>query len=126
MATTRSTLGALLALGLISISFSAVAQDVVLKISTKVGEEKPMASEHKIAAGTEAAIHTGNVYRVLVKPTVVSASSIQLSFKVLDAASGETVSAPMIAANVGQKASIAQGTEAPHPKNLHIDVTPSL
>jgi Flp pilus assembly secretin CpaC len=79
-----------LAIGTLAFSLSTVAQDVMLKIDTTVGEGRPQASEHKIAAGTE------------------------------------TVSAPSIVARVGQKASVAQGTEAPHPKNLHIDVTPSL
>jgi hypothetical protein len=115
-----------LAIGMLAFSLSAVAQDVMLKINTTVGEGRPQASEHKIAAGTETAIHTDSMYRVMVKPTVVSATNVQLSFKVVDVASGETVSAPSILARVGQKASVAQGTEAPNPRNLHIDVTPSL
>lgn len=126
MARNTSVSMASLAIGVLAFSLSAVAQDVMLKINTTVGEGRPQASEHKIAAGTETAIHTGNVYRIMVDPTVVSATNVQLSFKVVDVASGETVSAPSIVARVGQKASVAQGTEAPHPKNLHIDVTPSL
>lgn len=139
MATKTSISRTLLVAGMLSFSCAAMAQDVVLKIGVKVGEDRPQVSEHRIAAGTEVAIHTGAVYRIMVKPMVTSATSVQLYFKVLDAASGATVSGPMITAQVGQKATymyrscpfdrqrcLAQGTDAPHPEDIPMDVTKSL
>jgi hypothetical protein len=124
---TRKTIsGVAVAAGLLSFSVGAAAQDVLLKVSTTVGAGEPRAAEHKVTAGSEVAIYSDSLYRVLVKPTVVSDAGVQLSLRVLDATSGELVGAPSMLAAVGQKATYSQGSQPTDPKNLRIDLTPSL
>jgi hypothetical protein len=76
----------------------------------------------------------------MVKPTLKSATSVELSFKILDAASGASVAAPTIRAYDGKVATytygrcvasreecVARGIEAlDASKKLQLDVTPSL
>lgn len=140
MASNSSLIRTLFGVALITASFTSMAQDVVLTVSTTVGADKPQVSEHEVSAGTEVAIHTGALYRVMVKPTVKSATSVELAFRVLDAGSGEPVAAATIRAYEGKVATytygrcaasrqecVAQGLEAMDASTkLQLDVTPSL
>lgn len=140
MASKNSFSRALCAVALMAASLGTFAQDVVLNVSTTFGADKPQASEHRIPVGTEAAIYSGAMYRVMVKPVVKSETNVELSFKILDAASGAPVAAPTIHAQVGKVATyvygrcaaarqwcVAQGIEAMEASNkLQLDVTPSL
>ncbi len=81
MITRKTISGVAVAAGLLSFSVGAAAQDVLLKVSTTVGAGEPRAAEHKVTAGSEVAIYSDSLYRVLVKPTVVSDAGVQLSLE---------------------------------------------
>jgi hypothetical protein len=66
------------------------------------------------------------MYRIMVTPTVANDGLVQLSFRVLDAVSGNPVFSPSLMVGVGQTASSAMGSAQPDPRNLKIEVTPSL
>lgn len=126
MANKTMTSKALLMAGALIFAATSGAQEIELKVRTEVGQEKAQLSEHRIKSGTEAAIHAGNMYRIMVTPTVANDGLVQLSFRVLDAVSGNPVFSPSLMVGVGQTASSAMGSAQPDPRNLKIEVTPSL
>jgi len=104
------------------------AQDVVLDVKTTVGTSSPVSGQHTVAAGSEVALHTGSIYRVVAVPTVLPSGQVQLAVKVFDATSTSSapVSSPTMIIAQGQEATMAQGTEPPNAKNLKLQVTPRL
>lgn len=136
----RALSNTLVAVVLMTASFGVLAQEVVLNVSTTFGAEQPQASERRVSIGTEVAIYSGAMYRVMVKPTSRSDTNVELSLKILNSASGAPVAAKTIQAQVGKVATyvhgscatarqwcIAQGIDPLEaPNTLKLDVTPSL
>lgn len=126
MRTITSSALALIISGALIFSPAATAQDVLLKISTTLGEAKPVASERKVTAGSEVEIHSGAMYRIMLKTAVVSPTRAQFTCTVFEAASGAIVSVSTAMSLMGQKARFFRGSAAPSPGNLLVEVTPSL
>lgn len=104
----------------------AFAQDVVLTVSTTIGDAKAQLKKHTVTAGKESPIYSGPLYRVLVTPTVATSEYVDLAFRVFNAASGELQAAPRVRAQIGKIASISSGTKVSATRMLYdwqIDVT---
>jgi hypothetical protein len=95
------------AAALLSCSVSPRIEYVALKASIKVGEDEPQVSEQKVDVDVDTVIHSGDVYRIMVRPEVQSATNVKLYVTVMNAESSAFEHMNSFDAAVGQEITYA-------------------